>query len=163
MSDSLRPHESQHARPPCPSLTPRVHSNSCALSRWCHPAISSSVVPFSSWPQSLPTSGSFPMSQLCTWGGQSIGVSVTRVPPSITLDLESRLSFPQTWGWAEDGKGNKWTKASLTLLFKFLVYFLLTSLSMAVSVFSSQFLLYSYICVSILGKNSVNMLLSFGH
>jgi len=74
MSDSLRPHESQHARTPCPS-TPGVHSNSYPLSRWCHPAISSSVVPFSSCPQSLPASESFPMSQLFAWGGQSIGVS----------------------------------------------------------------------------------------
>ena len=75
VSNSLRPHESQHDRPPCPAPTPRVHSNSCPLSRWCHPAISSSVVPFSSCPQSLPASGSFPMSQLFTSGGQSIGVS----------------------------------------------------------------------------------------
>ena len=76
VSDSLRPHELQHARPPCPSPTPGVHSNSHPLSWWCHPAISSSVVPFSSCPQSLPASGSFPMSQLFTQGGQSIGVSV---------------------------------------------------------------------------------------
>ena len=75
MSDSLGPHELQHARPPCPSLTPRVYSNSYPLSRWCHPAISSSVVPFSFCPQSLPESESFPMSQLVAWGGQSIGVS----------------------------------------------------------------------------------------
>ena len=75
MSDSLQPHESQHARPPCPSPTPRVHSDSCPLSRWCHPAISSSVIPFSSCPQSLPESESFPMSQLFAWGGQSSGVS----------------------------------------------------------------------------------------
>ena len=75
MSDSLRPHQLQHARPPCPSPTPRVHSNSHPSSQWCHPAISSSVIPFSSCPQSLPTSESFPMSQLFTWGGQSIGVS----------------------------------------------------------------------------------------
>ena len=67
MYDSLRPHESQHARPPCPSPTPGVHSNSCASSRWCYPAISSSVVPFSSFPQSLPASESFPMSQLLAW------------------------------------------------------------------------------------------------
>ena len=73
--DSLQPHELQHTRPPCPSPTPRVHSNSCPLSQWCHPAISSSVIPFSSCPQSLPTSESFPMSQLFSWGGQSIGVS----------------------------------------------------------------------------------------
>ena len=75
VSDSLQPHESQHARPPCPSTTPGVHSNSCPLSRWCHPAISSSVVPFSFCPQSLPASGSFPMSQLFVWGSQSTGVS----------------------------------------------------------------------------------------
>ena len=75
MSDSLRPHESQHARLPCPSPTPGVHSNSCPSSRWCHPAILSSVVPFSSCPQSLPVSKSFPMSQLFAWDGQSTGVT----------------------------------------------------------------------------------------
>ena len=75
VSDSLRPHELQHARPPCPSPSPGVHSNSRPSSRWCHPAISSSVVPFPSCPQSLPASESFPMSQLFTWGGQSTGVS----------------------------------------------------------------------------------------
>ena len=75
MSDSLRPHDSQHARPPCPSPTPGVHSDSRPLSQWCHPAISSSVVPFSSCPQSLPASESFLMSQLFAWGGQSTGVS----------------------------------------------------------------------------------------
>ena len=75
VSDSLPPHESQHTRPPCPSLTPGVHSDSHPSSRWCHPAMSSSVVPFSSCPQSLPASESFPMSQLFAWGGQSIGVS----------------------------------------------------------------------------------------
>ena len=75
MPDSLRPHESQHARPPSRSPTPGFYSNSHLSSRWCHPAISSSVVPFSSCPQFLPASQSFPMSQLFTWGGQSIGVS----------------------------------------------------------------------------------------
>ena len=75
VSNSLRPHESQHARPPCPSPTPGVHPDSRPLSQWCHPAISSSVVPFSSYPQSLPASESFPMSQLFVWGGQSTGVS----------------------------------------------------------------------------------------
>ena len=74
VSHSLRPHESQHSRPPCPSPSPRVHSNSHPSSQWCHPAISSSVIPFSSCPQSLP-SESFPMSQLFAWGGQSTGVS----------------------------------------------------------------------------------------
>jgi len=75
VSDSLRPHESQHARPPCPSSIPRVHSDSRPSSQWCHPAISSCVIPFSSCPQSLPASESFPMSQLFSWGGQSTGVS----------------------------------------------------------------------------------------
>ena len=75
VSDSSRPHESQHARPPCPSPTPVVHSDSCPSSQWCHPAISSSVIPFSSCPQALPASESFPMSQLFAWGGQSTGVS----------------------------------------------------------------------------------------
>ena len=75
VSDSLQPHESQHARPPCPSPTPGVHSDSCPSSQWCHPAISSSFIPFSSCPQSLPASESFPMSQLFTWGGQSTGRS----------------------------------------------------------------------------------------
>ena len=74
VSDSLRPHELQHARPPCPSPTPRFHSDSHPLSRLCNPAISSSVVPFSSCPQSLPASESFPMSQLFTCSGQSTGV-----------------------------------------------------------------------------------------
>ena len=75
MSDFLWPHELQHTRCPCPSPTPRVHSDSWPSSQWCHPAISSSVVPFSSCPQSLPASKSFPMSQLFSWGGQSTGVS----------------------------------------------------------------------------------------
>ena len=77
MSDSLRPHESQHARPPCPSSTPRVHSNSCPLSQWCHPTISSSVLPFSSHLQSFPASGSFPRSQFFISGGQRIAVSAS--------------------------------------------------------------------------------------
>ena len=86
---TLRPRESQHARPPCPSPFPRVHSNSCSLSLWCHPAISSSVVPFPSCPQSLPASGSSPMSQLFAWGGQSTGASA----------LASFLS-KNTLGWS---------------------------------------------------------------
>ena len=87
LSDSLQPHESQHARPPCPSPTPRVLSNSHPSSQWCHPAISSSVVPFSSCPQSIPVSGSFPMSQLFAWGGQSTGVSASAsVLPMNTQD-----------------------------------------------------------------------------
>ena len=100
VSDSLRPHELQHSRPPCPSPTPGVHSNSRPLSRWCHPAISSSVVPFSSCPQSLPASGSFPMSQLFAWGGQSIGVSaLALVLPMDTQDWYPYLILTITlWG-----------------------------------------------------------------
>ena len=96
MSNSLWPHESQHARPPCPSPTPGVYSNSCPLSQWCHPAISSYVVPFSSCPQSLPASGSFQMSQLFTWGDQSIGVS----PSASVLPMNTQDWPPLGWtGW----------------------------------------------------------------
>ena len=94
VSDSLPPHESQHTRLPCPSPTPGVYSNSCPLSRWCHPAISSSVVPSSSCPHSLQASGSFSMSQLFTWGGQSTGFSFS-ISPS---NEHSRLiSFRMDW------------------------------------------------------------------
>ena len=96
MSDSLQPHKSQHARPPCPSPTPGVHSNSHPSSPWCHPAISSSVVPFSFCPQSLPASESFPMSQLFTWGGQSTGVSAL----TSFLPKKSQDWSPSEWtGW----------------------------------------------------------------
>ena len=96
VSDSLRPHEPQHARPPCPSPIPGVHPKSCPLNQWCHPTISSSVVPFSSCPQSFPASGSFQMSQLFASGGQSIGVSAsTSVLPMNTQDWS-----PIGWaGW----------------------------------------------------------------
>ena len=87
VSDSLQPYESQHTRPPCPSPTPGVHSDSRLSRQWCHPAISFSVVPFSSCPQSLPASESFPVSQLFAWGGQSIGVSASAsVLPMNTQD-----------------------------------------------------------------------------
>ena len=82
MSDSLQPHELQHARPPCPSPVPGVYPNPRPLSRWCHPAISSSVIPFSSCPQSFPASGSFPVSQPFPSGGQSIGVFSFNISPS---------------------------------------------------------------------------------
>ena len=93
VSDSLRPHESQHARPPCPSPTPGVYSNPCPSSWWCHPTISSSVILFSSCPQSLPASGSFPMSQLFTWGGQSIGVSAS----ASVLPMNTQEWSPLGW------------------------------------------------------------------
>ena len=96
VSDSLWPHELQHTRPPCPSPTPGVHPNSCPLSQWCHPTISSSVVPFSSCPQSFPASGSLPMSQLFTSGGQSIGVSAS----ASVVAVNTRDWSPLGWtGW----------------------------------------------------------------
>ena len=96
VSDSLRPHESQHARPPCPSPTPWVHSDSRPSSPWCHPAISSSVVHFSSYPQSLPALESFPMSQLFAWGGQSTGGSAL----ASFLPKKSQGWSPSEWtGW----------------------------------------------------------------
>ena len=104
MSDSLRPHELQHARPPCPSPTAGVYTNPCPLSRWCHPTISSSAVPFFSCPQSFPASESFQMSQLFTSGGQSIGISaLTLVLPMNTQnwspcsprDSQESFSTPQ--------------------------------------------------------------------
>ena len=96
VSDSLRPHESQYARPACPSPTPGVHSNSRPSSPWCHAAISSSVVPFSSCPQSLPASESFPVSQLFAWGGQSTWVSAL----ASFLPKKSQGWSPSEWtGW----------------------------------------------------------------
>ena len=96
VSDSLRPYELQHTRPPCPSPTPRVYSNSCPLSQWYHSAISSSVIPFSSCPQSLPASGCFPMSQLFTWGGQSTGVSAS----ASVLPMNTQDWSPLGWTWS---------------------------------------------------------------
>ena len=93
---TLRSHESQHTRPPCPSPTPGVHSDSRPSSPWCHPAISSSVIPFSSCPQSLPASKSFPMSQLFAWGGQSTGVSAS----ASALPMNTQDWSPLEWtGW----------------------------------------------------------------
>ena len=95
-SSSLRLHELQHARPPCPSPTPGVHSDSCPSSQWCHPAISSSVIPFSSCRQSLPESESFPMSQFFAWGGWSTGVSAL----VSVLPKKSQGWSPSEWtGW----------------------------------------------------------------
>ena len=96
MPHSLQLHELQHTRPPCPSPTPRVYPNPCPSSWWCHPAISSSVIPFSSCPQSLPASGSFPMSQLFASGGQSIGVSAS----ASVLPMNTQDWSPLGWtGW----------------------------------------------------------------
>ena len=96
VSDSLRPHESQHARPPCPSPTPGAYPDSCPSSPWCHPAVSSSVVPFSSCPQSFPASGSFPISQLFAWSGQSTGLSAS----ASVLPMNTQDWSPLGWtGW----------------------------------------------------------------
>ena len=92
-SHSLQPHRLQHARPPCPSPTPGVYSNSCPYSQWCHPTISSSVVPFSSLLQSSPASGSFQMSQFFTSGGQTIGVSAS----TSVLPINIQYCFPLEW------------------------------------------------------------------
>ena len=101
MSNSLWPHGQQHARPLCPSQTPWVYWNSCSLSRWCHPTISSSVVPFSSCPQSFPASGSFQMSQLFASGGQSTGVSAS----TSLLPVNIQDWFPLGWtGWILQSK-----------------------------------------------------------
>ena len=103
LSDSLRPHEPQHTRPPCPSPTPRVYPNSCPLSRWCHLTISSSVVPFSSCLQSFPTSESFQMSQLFASGGQSIGVSAST--SVLTMNTQDWSPLGCT-GWIPCSPGN---------------------------------------------------------
>ena len=111
--DSLRPHETQHPRPPCQSPTPGVHPNPCPLCQWCHPTISSSVVPFSSCPQSFPASRSFQMSQLSAPGGQSIGVSASKsVLPMNTQDWS-----PLGWmGWISfQSKGLSWVFFNTTV------------------------------------------------
>ena len=115
MSDSLRPHELQHARPPCLSPIPGIYPNSCPLNRWCHPTISSSVIPFSSCPQSFPASGSFPVSQLFASGGQSIGVSAsTSVLPMNTQDWS-----PLGWtGWISLHSKGLWRVFSNTTVQK---------------------------------------------
>ena len=114
MSDSLRPHGLQHASPPCPSPTARVYPNSHPLSRWCHPTISSSVIPFSSCPQSFPASGSFQMNQLFASGGQSIGVSAS----ASVLPMNTQDWSPSEWtGWIS--LQSKWlSRVFLTPQFK---------------------------------------------
>ena len=115
VSDSLRPHELQHARPRCPSPTPRVHSDSRPSSLWCHPAISSSVVPFSSGSQSLPASDSFPMSQLFAWGGQSTGLSAL----ASFLPKKFQCWSPSEWiGWISLQSKGLWRVFSNTTVQK---------------------------------------------
>ena len=115
MSNSLQPHEPQHARPPCPSPTPGVHTNPCPLSRWCHPTISSSVVPFSSCPQSFPASGSFQMIQPFASGGQSIGVSAS----ASVLPMNTHDWFPLGWtGWTSLKSKGLWRVVSNTTVQK---------------------------------------------
>ena len=130
VSDSLRPHESQHARPPCPSPTPGVHSDSHSLSRWCTPAISSSVVPFSSCPQSLPASETFPMSQLFAWGGQSTEVSASAsFPPKKSqgwspLEWTSWMSL-QSKGLSKSLRQHHSSKVSILQCSSFFIVLLL--------------------------------------
>ena len=115
VSDSLWSHESQHARPLCPSQTLGIHSNSCPSSRWCHLAISSSVVPFFSCPQSVPASGSFPMSQLFAWGGQNIGVSAS----ASVLPMNTQDWSPLGWtGWISLQSKGLWRVFSNTTVQK---------------------------------------------
>ena len=121
VSDSLQPCESQHTRSPCPSPAPGVYPNSCPSSQWCHPANSSSVVSFSSCPQFLPASGSFPMSQLFAWGGQSIGVSAS----ASVLPVNTQDWSPLSWtGWISlQSKGlsrNRWENSGNSFRLNFL-------------------------------------------
>ena len=119
VSDSLRPHKSQYVRPPCPSQTPGVHSNPCPSSQWCHPVISSSVVPFSFCPQSLPATRSFPMSQLFTRGGQSIEVSASACPsnehPGLTFFWMDWLDLLAAQGTLKSLLQHHSSKASILL------------------------------------------------
>ena len=116
ISDSLQPRGLQHTRPPCPSPTPRVYSNSCPLSRWCHPAISSSAVPFSSCLHSFPASGFFPMSQLFTWGGQSIGVLASA--SVLPMNIQNWFSLGWT-GWISSPLLLKWGTEKYVALHSF--------------------------------------------
>ena len=116
VSHCLRPYGLQHARPPCPSPTPRVYSNSCPLSWWYHPTISSAVIPFSSSLQSFPASGSFPVSQFFTSGGQSIGVSAS----ATVLPMNIQDWFPLGWtGWISLQSKGLWTVFSNTTVFSY--------------------------------------------
>ena len=145
MSDSLRPHESQHARPPCPSPTPGVHPDSDPSSQWCHPVISSSVVPFSSCLQSLPASESFPMSQLFAWSGQSTGVSAL----ASFLPKKSQGWSPSEWViiincWQRCKtyglNFNQWTSVFSLLIFSTsLVILYLTSIILVMTLESFSF------------------------
>ena len=115
MSDSFQPHEPQHARPPCPSPTPRVHPNPCPLRQWCHPTISSSAVPFSSCLQSFPASGSFPMSQLFTSDGQSIGISAS----ASVFPMNIQDWYPSGWtDWISLQSKGLWRVFSNTIVQK---------------------------------------------
>ena len=129
VSDSLWLHELQHTRPPCSSPTPRVHPNPCPSSWWCHPAISSSVIPFSSCLQSLPASGLFPMSQLFAWGGQSTRVSAS----ASVLPMNTQEWLPLGWsGWTSlqsKGFSRVFTNTSInSLVLSFLYSPTLTSI-----------------------------------
>ena len=128
VSNFLRPHEAQHTRPPCPSPTPGVYSNSCPLSQWCHPTISSSVVPFSSCLQSFPASGSFQMSQLFARVGRSIGVSASEsVLPMNTQDW-SALGWTDWISLQSKGLSRVFSNTTNSLMLSFLYSLTLTSI-----------------------------------
>ena len=132
MSESLRPRALQHARPPCPSQPPRVYSNSCPSSQWCHPSISSSVIPFSSCSLSFPALGSFPMSQLFAFGGQSIGISAsTSVCPINSQDwspLGWTVGFPCSPRESQESSPTPQFKSINSLAHSFLHSLTLTSI-----------------------------------
>ena len=132
VSDSLRPHEPQHARPPCPSPTPGAYPNQCPLSRWCHPTISSSVSPFSSCFQTFPASGSFQISQLFTWGGQSAGVSALAsfLPKNTQTDLlqNGLVGSPCSPRDSQESSPTPQFKSINSLIFSFLHSPILTSI-----------------------------------
>ena len=124
VSDFLRLHEPQHARPPCPSPTPRVYPNSCPLNQWCQPTISSSVIPFSSCPQPFPSSGSFLMSQLFASGGQSIGVSVSTTGLQVNTQDWSLLGWTGCISLQSKGLSRVFSKASILLHSAFFIVLL---------------------------------------
>ena len=140
VSDSLWPYELQHTRPPCPSPTPRVYSNSCPSSQWCHPTISSSVIPFSSCPQSLPASGCFPMSQVFTWSGQSTGVSAS----ASVLPMNTQDWSPLGWTWSLQAQ-NELPESSNYFLSSF------------ISPYTGHLIVILYVCMCIDDKSSVCM------
>ena len=158
MSNSLRPHELQHTRPPCPSPILRVYSNSYPSSWWCNPAISSSVIPFSSCPQSLPASGSFPTSQLFASGGQSIGASASVLPLNsqgwFPLQLTILICYPPTQ------LSDLCIYASMCLIYYLSAYLSIYLVGKLITVYTSiMYLVYSCIHLAIMYLSSTNIII----